>query len=148
MKVRLKNKGSHATTSHNLTELARTSMRDGRPAAQDPLVRDRIMQQMICEAGLAQNQRRARVPALLDHPMRLLLQNKLLASEISQNTAALALEVAGASSSLYLGDANAPAGGQWNLAHMNSYGMTIAAGTSEVQRNILGERVLGLAKSK
>ncbi len=39
-------------------------------------------------------------------------------------------------------------GGQWPMAYMNSYGMTIAAGTSEVQRNILGERVLGLAKSK
>jgi alkylation response protein AidB-like acyl-CoA dehydrogenase len=88
------------------------------------------------------------VPALLDHPMRLLLQNKLLASEISQQTAALALEIAGANASLYLGDGNAPGGGQWPMAYMNSYGMTIAAGTSEVQRNILGERVLGLAKSK
>jgi len=144
----LKNKGSHATTAYNLIEFARSAMRDGHPAAQDPLLRDRMMQQLICEAGLSQNQRRARVPALLDHPMRLQLQNKLLASEISQNTAALALEVAGASASLYLGDPNAPAGGQWNLAYMNSYGMTIAAGTSEVQRNILGERVLGLAKSK
>ena len=47
-----------------------------------------------------------------------------------------------------VGDDNAPAGGQWPLAYMNSYGITIAAGTSEVQRNILGERVLGLAKSK
>jgi len=144
----LKNKGSHATTAYNLIEFARSAMRDGHPAARDPLLRDRMMQQLICEAGLSQNQRRARVPALLDHPMRLQLQNKLLASEISQNTAALALEVAGASASLYLGDPNAPAGGQWNLAYMNSYGMTIAAGTSEVQRNILGERVLGLAKSK
>ena len=60
----------------------------------------------------------------------------------------MALEIAGASASLYLGDSNAPAGGQWPLSYMNSYGMTIAAGTSEVQRNILGERVLGLAKSK
>jgi alkylation response protein AidB-like acyl-CoA dehydrogenase len=144
----LKSKGSHSSTSGNLLELARNTERDGRPAAQDPLFRDRIMQQLIRETGLAQNQRRARVPDLLDHPMRLLLQNKLLASEISQDTAALALEVAGASASLYLGDDKAPAGGQWNLSYMNSYGMTIAAGTSEVQRNILGERVLGLAKSK
>jgi alkylation response protein AidB-like acyl-CoA dehydrogenase len=144
----LRAKGSHSSTSGNLIALARNTERDGKPAAQDPLFRDRIMQQLICETGLAQNQRRARVPDLLDHPMRLLLQNKLLASEISQDTAALALEVAGAGASLYLGDDNAPAGGQWNLAYMNSYGMTIAAGTSEVQRNILGERVLGLAKSK
>jgi len=144
----LRAKGSHSSTSGNLIALARNTEREGKPAAQDPLFRDRIMQQLICETGLAQNQRRARVPDLLDHPMRLLLQNKLLASEISQDTAALALEVAGAGASLYLGDDNAPAAGQWNLAYMNSYGMTIAAGTGEVQRNILGERVLGLAKSK
>ncbi len=144
----LRNKGGHVTSASSLIELARTAERDGRPAAADPLLRDGIMQQLIREVGWAQSQRRSRVPALLDHPMRLQLQNKLLASEISQDTAALALEVAGASASLYLGDANAPAGGQWNLAYMNSYGMTIAAGTSEVQRNILGERVLGLAKSK
>ena len=144
----LRNQGSHATTAHSLVELARSVERDGGPAVADPLLRDRIMQQLICEMGLAQNQRRARVPALLDHPLRVQLQNKLLASEISQNTAAIALEVAGASASLYLEDSNAPAGGQWQLAYMNSYGMTIAAGTSEVQRNILGERVLGLAKSK
>jgi alkylation response protein AidB-like acyl-CoA dehydrogenase len=144
----LKSEGSHTTSVANLIELARSSRRDGQPAANDALLRDRMMQQLIREHGLAQNQRRARVPALLDHPMRLLLQNKLLASEISQDTAALALEVAGASASLYLGDEHAPARGQWPLAYMNSYGMTIAAGTSEIQRNILGERVLGLAKSK
>ena len=144
----LKSKATHATTSSNLIELARNTQRNGRPAADDPLIRDRIMQQVIREKGLEQNQRRARVTALQDDPSRLPLQNKLLSSEISQDTAALAVEVAGAAASLYLGDDNAPAGGQWPMAYMNSYGMTIAAGTSEVQRNILGERVLGMPKSK
>jgi alkylation response protein AidB-like acyl-CoA dehydrogenase len=144
----LKSKATHATNTSNLIELARNTQREGVPATADPLLRDRIVQQVIRETGLAQNQRRARVPALLDHPLRVQLQNKLLASEIAQDTAALAVEVAGASASLYLGDENAPAGGQWPMAYMNSYGMTIAAGTSEVQRNILGERVLGLPKSK
>jgi alkylation response protein AidB-like acyl-CoA dehydrogenase len=144
----MKSKSTHANNTPNLIELARNCQRDGRSAAADPLLRDRMMQQVIREQGLNHNQRRSRVPALLDHPMRLALQNKLLASEIAQDTAALALEIEGAAASLYMGDANAPAGGQWPLCYMNSYGMTIAAGTSEVQRNILGERVLGLPKSK
>jgi alkylation response protein AidB-like acyl-CoA dehydrogenase len=144
----MKSKSTHATTTSNLIEQARVSRRNGRPAIEDPLIRDRLMQLMVREAGLAHNQRRARVAALQDHPSRLLLQNKLLASEIAQDIGALSLEVEGASASLYLGDENAPVGGQWPMAYMNTYGMTIAAGTSEVQRNILGERVLGLAKSK
>jgi alkylation response protein AidB-like acyl-CoA dehydrogenase len=144
----LRSKATHSSNSGNLMSLAKETRRGEKTAADDPLLRDRIMRQVIREEGLKQNQRRARVPALLDHPMRLLLQNKLLASEIAQDTAALAMEVEGASASLYLADENAPAGGQWPMAYMNSYGMTIAAGTSEVQRNILGERVLGMPKSK
>ena len=144
----LKSKATHATNTSNLIELAKSSYRGGKLASDDALIRDRIMQQVIREEGLRHNQRRSRVPALQDHPMRLPLQNKLLASEIAQDTAAIAVEVEGASASLYLGDDNAPAGGEWPMAYMNSYGMTIAAGTSEVQRNILGERVLGMPKSK
>jgi alkylation response protein AidB-like acyl-CoA dehydrogenase len=144
----LKSKATHATSAANLIELARSMTRNGRPASEDPLIRDRIMRMVIREHALAQNQRRSRVTALQDHPARLPLQNKLLSSEITQDTAAIAVEVEGASASLYLGDSNAPARGQWPMAYMNSYGMTIAAGTSEVQRNILGERVLGLTKSK
>ena len=90
------------------------------------------MQLVIREKGLGENQRRARVPALQDHPARILLQNKLLSSEISQDIGALALEIEGAAASLYLGDDNAPVGGRWPMSYMNSYGMTIAAGTSEV----------------
>ncbi|MEZ5554785.1 acyl-CoA dehydrogenase family protein [Haliea sp.] len=144
----MKNRSSHNITTSAVIELARQTRRGAGAAADDPLLRDKLMRQLIREEGLKQNQRRSRVQALLDHPMRLPLQNKLLASEIAQSIASLAVEVEGMASSLYMGDSNAPAGGQWPLSYMNSYGMTIAAGTSEVQRNILGERVLGLPKSK
>ena len=133
---------------YSLINLAKTSMRNGKPAAVDPIVRDKIMQVIIRMEGLKQNQRRRAVAALNDHPMRLALQNKLLITEITQDAADIGLEIAGAAASLYLNDDNAPDSAQWPLTYMNSFGGTIAAGTSEVQRNILGERVLGLAKSK
>jgi alkylation response protein AidB-like acyl-CoA dehydrogenase len=144
----LKSKSSHSISARAVIDLARKTQRGAGTAAEDPLLRDRMIRQLIREEALKEHQRRARVAALTDHPMRLPLQNKLLASELAQDTAALALEVEGPAASLYLSDDNAPVGGQWPLAYMNSYGMTIAAGTSEIQRNILGERVLGLAKSK
>ena len=80
--------------------------------------------------------------------MRLPLQGKVVMTELMQDAAEVGLEITGAHGSLYVQDERAPDGGEWPLAYLNSYGMTIAAGTSEIQRNILGERVLGMAKSK
>jgi alkylation response protein AidB-like acyl-CoA dehydrogenase len=80
--------------------------------------------------------------------MRIPLQMKVTVTEFVQENARLGVDIAGARSSLYKLDESAPDAGHWPLSYMNSYGMTIAAGTNEVQRNILGERVLGLAKSK
>lgn len=131
-----------------LLRLAQQMKRHGKPAWQDGVVRDRIMQILVRAEGMRQLYRRARVPALTEHPMRIPLQGKLLISELMQDAAALGLEIEGAHASLYLHDEHAPDGGTWPLAYLNSYGITIAAGTSEIQRNILGERVLGLAKSK
>lgn len=131
-----------------LIELAKRSQRGDLCAADDPLVRDAIVQQAIVAEGLSQNARRARVPALNDHPMRLPLQQKVVVTEYFQDTARLGVDIAGAHSTLYKLDESAPDAGHWPLAYMASYGNTIAAGTNEVQRNILGERVLGLPKSK
>ena len=142
------NKSSHITSAAALIKLARATPRNGATAADDPLLRDRIMQQAIREAGMAANQRRTRVTALQDHPMRLPLQGKVTMTEMIQNCSRLGVDIAGPRSTLYKLDPAAPDAGHWPLSYMNSYGMTIAAGTNEIQRNILGERVLGLAKSK
>ena len=140
--------GEGANAIQNLIELARNTWRDGTLAADDPVTRDAIVQRAIVGEGLRQNARRARVAPLTDHPMRLPLQQKLTASEYQQDNARLGVEIAGAHSTLYKLDPKAPNAGHWPLAYLNSYGNTIAAGTNEIQRNILGERVLGLPKSK
>ena len=134
--------------AYALIELAKSSARNGGTAADDPVIRDRIMQQITREEGFRQSRRRSLVPELTDHPMRIPLQYKLMDSELMQGLSELATAIEGPASSLYLADPNAPAAGRWPLAYMNSFGYTIAAGTNEIQRNILGERVLGLPKSK
>lgn len=134
--------------AEGLVSLARENYRNGKRAADDPVIRDQIVQMLIRQEGFLQNARRMRVPALVDNPNRIPLQFKLLKSEIRQDSAALAMEIEGAASSLYVGDDNAPRNGYYPMAYMNSYGFTIAAGANEIQRNILGERVLGMPKTK
>lgn len=140
--------GESENAIEQLIELARNSWRGGVLAADDPVTRDAIMQRLIVTQGIRQNARRARVSTLCDNPMRLPLQQKLTITESDQAVARLGVEIAGAHSTLYKRDPRAPNAGHWPLAYLNSYGNTIAAGTNEVQRNILGERVLGLPKSK
>jgi len=132
----------------SLIALAKKTPRGSGMAWDDPVIRDRIVQIAIRAAGLRQTARRGRVEGLVDHPMRLPLQGKVVMTELMQDAAAIGLELEGAAGSLYVRDDNAPDEGEWPLSYLNSYGMTIAAGTSEIQRNILGERVLGMAKSK
>ncbi len=141
-------KTASALGSGRLADIAKNATRAGKTAADDPIIRDRIVQLMIREEGFKQSGRRSRVQGLIDHPARIPLQSKLMSSEIMQDVAGVATEIEGAQGSLYMSDPNAPDAGHWPLAYMNSFGFTIAAGANEVQRNILGERVLGLPKSK
>ncbi|APR86294.1 Butyryl-CoA dehydrogenase [Minicystis rosea] len=130
-----------------LVELARRSYRAGKPVADDPVFRDEIMKLLIRRRAFEETIRRAAVPGLCDHPMRLPLQRKLVGSELVQDIARLACSIEGMAS-LRQATSEDQDGPTWPLAYMRSYGITIAAGSSEVQRNILGERVLGLAKSR
>jgi alkylation response protein AidB-like acyl-CoA dehydrogenase len=56
------------------------------------------------------------------------------------------MSLAGARTAYYVGDELAPAEGEWHRAYFNSFAVTIGGGTTEIQRNIVGERVLGLPK--
>ena len=83
-----------------------------------------------------------------DRPLATRLMNKVVYSELGQRLAEFACEVLGPDATLWVGDPCAPDKAEWPRAYMNSFGVTIGGGTSEVQRNIIGERVLGLPKTK
>jgi alkylation response protein AidB-like acyl-CoA dehydrogenase len=72
--------------------------------------------------------------------------SKLVWSEANQRVTKLALELLGPDAALSAD--NAPYGGYWQHQQLRSRGNTIEAGTSEILRNIVAERVLGLPKSR
>ena len=130
----------------DLVELARRARRNGRPALEDPLIRDEIVQLIIEDRGSRLMGERARIPALAsDWPSAPALSNKLRGSELRRRMCRLAVSLQGANGARFV-SADAIDGGLWQRGYLNAFSSTIGGGTSEVQHNILGERVLGLPK--
>jgi alkylation response protein AidB-like acyl-CoA dehydrogenase len=67
-------------------------------------------------------------------------------SELHQRIVQLAIDAYGIDGLLEAGDSQAPDGGHWLWALLHGRAETIYAGTSEIQRNIIGERILGLPR--
>src|SRR4029077_7663533 len=121
-------------------ELAEHARRLGRGS--DPLIRQRIAQYTIEARALQLNGYRA-VTAVkrngIPGPEGSIL--KLMWSELNQQMAEMAVDIAGPAGQV--GD-----GEGWKYQFLRSRANTIEAGTSEVLRNILAERVLGLPRSR
>jgi alkylation response protein AidB-like acyl-CoA dehydrogenase len=71
---------------------------------------------------------------------------KLYWSEMSQRLHRVALRVLGDAAPLTSGASDNPGDGRWQRSWLYYHAATIMGGTSEVQRNILSERVLGLPR--
>jgi alkylation response protein AidB-like acyl-CoA dehydrogenase len=65
---------------------------------------------------------------------------RLYLSELAQRVASIAMDVLGAAA------LERTALGGWPLRYLIAFKHTIAGGTAEIQRNIIGERILGLPR--
>ncbi|MBI4271339.1 MAG: acyl-CoA dehydrogenase family protein [Candidatus Rokubacteria bacterium] len=128
-------------------EMARRTERAGVPAAADPVIRQRLAQLVIDGEALRFSNLRALTRMLRGEPPGPEgSAAKLFWSEAVQRVLELVLEIEGPYAMLAKGSARAIEDGFWQLRFLRSRGDTIAAGTSEINRNILAERVLGLPK--
>ncbi len=131
-----------------LIELARTLQRNGHAAAQDLLIRQKLAQCYAEIEIMRLNQMRAfsRITATGVPGPEGSIQ-KIFWSELNQRVQQIAQELLGPYGQLQAGDPLAPDKGIWSYGYLRARGNTIEAGTSEVQRNIIGHFVLGLPRS-
>jgi len=131
-----------------LIELSRTFQRNGQPAAKDPLMRQKLAQCYAEIEIMRLNQLRAfsRITATGVPGPEGSIQ-KIFWSELNQRLQQVAQEMFGPFGQLTSEDSRAVDNGIWSYGYLRTRGNTIEAGTSEVQRNIIGHFVLGLPRS-
>jgi alkylation response protein AidB-like acyl-CoA dehydrogenase len=130
-----------------LVDLAREPAPDGRVPADDPVVRDAIAREWIELPSLAFTNYRTLTTLLTKGaPGPESSVVKLVWSEANQRLTKLARSLQGLSGMLD-GDGGVW-DGYWQYRQLRSRGNTIEAGTSEILRNIVAERVLGLPRSR
>jgi len=132
-----------------LTELARRVQRGGRPAIDSDLVRDRIGEfsaevEALSALTYANVTRWSRgTERMHDAAMA-----KLMFSELNLEMARFAVELGGEHGLLVEGDPNALDGGRWQDEWLYARAYTIAGGSSEIMRNLIAERGLGLPRAR
>jgi alkylation response protein AidB-like acyl-CoA dehydrogenase len=140
-------------TFQGVVALAKSALRNGRPAIEDPEIRQRLaaLEGSVRSheySSLRQLSRSARGKDL----GRVAAMNKLVSTNIGCEVAKLVLDLLGDDGMLdptsQLG-AEAPSLGgsrSWLSQYMYSLGIAIAGGTANIQRNVIGERALGLPR--
>jgi alkylation response protein AidB-like acyl-CoA dehydrogenase len=131
----------------SLIDLAKRTVRAGKRAADDPAIRQKIadfathlMILKMTAYRSASALERNGVPGPEGSTL------KLLWSELDQRVKDTAIELLGEQGLVPKGDSLAIDDGYWQHELLWSRAATIYAGTSEIQRNIIAQRVLGLPR--
>ena len=132
-----------------LTDYVKAATRDGEPLKNDPVVRARIAR-LVTDAEVARclglrfvakSQKGGAAPTAEASAY------KLFATEFSKRLADASMDLAGPGTQLRVGTDDAPMQGRAESTYRYTVLDTIGGGTSEVQKNILARRKLGLPKN-
>jgi alkylation response protein AidB-like acyl-CoA dehydrogenase len=134
-------------TINELVALSRTVEFEGMPAARHPYVRQKLAQfaaESLCLRLSRYRSLTVQLNGKVPGPESSF--GKLHATELNLRVAMFAEELLGPYAILERGSSGTVENGRWLYRVMRARGLTIAAGSSEIQRNIIGERVLKLPK--
>ena len=132
---------------NRLMELAKQTPNNGGVAADDSYYRQRLAQLYIEAETMRLNAYRGLTKTMetgIPGPEGSL--GKWQWADINQDLTELALEIEGAYAPLTRGADNAVAEGRWQYGFLRSRANSIEGGTTDILRNIIAERVLGLPK--
>ena len=130
-----------------LADMMRTETVEGRRAIDDPVFRDRLMRIHGRVLAMRCNDLRLLSAAVNHTPAALAaMVVKLQGTELRHELEALAIDVMGEFGLLYTGAPQLRAGGAWQRDYMYFLGLIIGGGTSQIQKNIIAERGLGLPR--
>lgn len=127
---------------------AKQTQSQGRPLAHDPVVRDMLGRAAV-ELEVAEVLAdRSRWLESLNLPMTHEAEmTKVMVSELEQRMVNLGMEILGPYGQLEEGSPHVPLGGRIEWYYLHSFMTTIGAGTSEIGRNIIAQRGLGLPRN-
>ncbi|WP_148629722.1 acyl-CoA dehydrogenase family protein [Bacillus sp. E214] len=118
---------------------------NGQPLIKDPFTRQKMVELYTrCRGVLLTYYRNITTSMKRGYPGAESSMDKLMSSELTKDLFEFAVSIQGHEGVLWKEDALANP--FWQLEYLSSFGVTIGGGTSEVQRNTIGERLLGLPK--
>ncbi|MGE7603018.1 acyl-CoA dehydrogenase family protein [Peribacillus sp. NPDC097675] len=131
---------------NDLVSLTKELKEDDKPLMEDPLVRKSMIDLYTRSRGSLLNYYRNLTKTLKNgHPGAEGSMDKLLVSELTKDLLSQSISLQGHQGLLWKEDAIS---GQsyWQDNYLYSFGQTIGGGTSEIQKNTIAERILGLPK--
>ena len=135
------------TRFREIVDIMQNEKVDGSTIMEDPVYRDRLLKLQ------------GRMLAMKFNGMRVLTSHrkgeepglprwiiKLQGCELNHQMAGMAIDALGEIGTLYHGSDHMRAGGMWQQRFMMDLGLIIGGGTAQIQKNMIGERALGLPK--